>query len=97
MKRDDRFDPPIASKSDHLKDAWRALEDGAADKTQGRMILDHLASLTGYYTDISLAQWIKDTGSPQGFDVACIEDAARRRVFGQIVPYLSEQPDRRFA
>lgn len=95
MKPDARFDDPqpdltVAKK---LKDAWQALEDGNADRAQGKLILEFLAATTGYYNGMSLAAWQRDTGSPQGYDVACIEQQAKRWVFSQILPFLTKHVD----
>ena len=91
----DKFDPPEADLTTRkrLAEAYKALEDGAADRAQGRLILQHLAGLTGYYKNISLAQWIADTGSAQGFETACIEHQAKRWVFTEIVPFLTKHVD----
>lgn len=95
MSRDIRFDDPTPDRTvtKALRDAYEALEDGNADKAQGRLILQHLAGLTGYYKNISLAQFIKDTGSAQGFDIACIENQAKRWVFSEILPFLTKHVD----
>lgn len=97
MKPDKRFDPPEPDATDakRLKEAWAALEDGNADKVQGRLILGHLASLTGYYNGRSLTGWLRDTGSAQGYETACVEHEARRWVFSQILPFLSQHADGR--
>ncbi len=95
--RDERFDDPKpdTTVSKKLKDAWQALEDGNADRVQGKLILQHLASLTGYYNGLSQAKWIQDTGSPAGFEIACVEHQARRWVFSEILPYLTQHADGR--
>lgn len=95
MTPDARFDPPKPDKraEDALLAAWQALEAGSADRRQGKTILRHLASLTGYYNGLSLTAWIKDTGSAQGYAEACQEHEARRWVFSQVLPFLTEHAD----
>jgi hypothetical protein len=95
MKPDARFDEPKPdlTVAKRLRDAYEALEDGNADREQGRLILQHIAGLTGYYKNISLTQWLKDTGSAAGFDVACIEHQAKRLVFSEILPFLTKHVD----
>lgn len=95
MKPDDRFDEPLPDLTirKRLATAYEALEDGNADRDQGRLILQHIAGLTGYYKNIALSQWLKDTGSAQGFDIACIEHQAKRWVFSEILPFLTKHQD----
>lgn len=97
MKRDERFEPKqVEDKATKaLAAAYASLEAGTADRQQAKLIIRHLASLTGYYNGLSLAKWMQDTGSPTGFEQACMEHQARRWVFSQILPFLSEHPDGR--
>lgn len=96
MRRDERFDPPEPVQTDpRILEAWRALESGVADKEQGRLIIRHLASLTGYYNGRSLTAWMQATSSPAGYETACVEHEARRWVFSQILPFLTEHADGR--
>ena len=97
MTPDARFDPPA---TDHraekaLMEAWQALEVGNADKRQGKLIIRHLAHLTGYYNGLSQAAWMKDTGSALGYAEACQEHEARRWVFSQVLQYLNQHADGR--
>jgi hypothetical protein len=91
----DKFDPPAPDPTTRLRlaEAYHALEDGTADRAQGKLILQHLAGLTGYYKNISLPQFIADTGSAQGFELACVEHQAKRWVFTEIVPFLTKHVD----
>ncbi|TPM53266.1 hypothetical protein FJ959_22315 [Mesorhizobium sp. B2-2-4] len=91
----DKFDDPEQDLTirKRLLVAYEALEDGNADRDQARLILQHLAGLTGYYKNISLAQWVKDTGSASGFEAACIEHQAKRWVFSEILPFLTKHVD----
>jgi len=95
MSTDKRFDPPEPDLTirKRLADAYEALEDGNADRAQGNLILQHIAGLCGYYKNISLTQWLKDTGSAEGFDVACVEHQAKRWVFSEILPFLTKHVD----
>lgn len=95
--RDERFDDPKPDTraQDALLGAWRALEDGNVDRQQAAIIIGHLASLTGYYNGMTLAQWVRDTGSPAGYETACVERQAQRWVFSQILPFLTSHPDGR--
>jgi hypothetical protein len=95
MSPDARFDEPVPDQTmrKRLATAYEALEDGNADKDQGRLILQHIAGLCGYYKNISLAQWLKDTQSAAGFDIACIEHQAKRWVFSEILPFLTKHQD----
>lgn len=97
MTPDKRFDDPVLdlSAQKRLRAAFEALEQGTADRAQSRLIIAHLAAVTGYYNGVSLAAWIKDTGSANGFEIACVEYQAKRWVFSQILPYLTEHPDGR--
>lgn len=97
MTPDKRFDPPELdlTAQKRLRAAFEALEQGSADRVQGRLIIAHLAAVTSYYNGRSLAAWIKDTGSAAGFEIACVEHQAKRWVFSQILPYLTEHPDGR--
>jgi hypothetical protein len=97
MISDARFDPPAVDTTvtKRLKDAYQALEDGNADRAQGQLILTHLAGLTGYYNGMSLANWQRDTGSAQGYEIACVEHQAKRWVFSQILPFLTKHADGR--
>jgi hypothetical protein len=91
----EKFDPPAPDPTTRLRlsEAYKALEDGTADRAQGRLILQHLAGLTGYYKNISLPQFIADTGSARGFELACVEHQAKRWVFTEIVPFLTKHVD----
>jgi len=79
-----------------LREAWRSLEDGCADREQGAIIIRHLAVLTGYYNATTLEDWLKLTTRSEGYDMACIEAQARRSVFAKIIPYLTRHPDGRY-
>lgn len=95
MKPDTRFDQPEPDLMirKRLAEAYQALEDGTADRAQGSLILQHIAGLTGYYKNISLTQFMVDTGSAQGFELACIEHQAKRWVFSEILPFLTKHVD----
>lgn len=95
--RDEKFDPPEpdSTVAKRLKEAWQAIEDGNADQAQGRLVIQHLAGITGYYNGMALARWRADTGSTEGYDVACIEHQARRWVFSEILPFLTQHADGR--
>lgn len=97
MTPDARFDPPApdTSAQKKLRAAFEALETGSADRAQGRLIIAHFAAVTGYYNGMSLTAWMKDTGSAAGFEIACVEHQAKRWVFSQVLPYLTEHPDGR--
>lgn len=97
MTPDKRFDIPEldTSAQKRLRAAFEALEDGTADKAQGRLIVNFLRSITSYDADTSIGKWIQDTGSATGFEIACVEYQAKRWVFSQVLPYLTEHPDGR--
>lgn len=95
----DKFDPPVKDDTARarLLTAYRNFEAGNADKADSRLILQHLSMLTGYYTGFSVKQWIEATGSANGFEHACIEQEARRWVFSQILPFLTQHADGRLS
>lgn len=96
MTPDKRFDPPAPdlTAQKRLREAFEALESGTADHAQARLIVRFLRSITSFDADTSIGAWIKDTGSAAGYEIACVEYQAKRWVFSQILPYLSN-PDGR--
>jgi hypothetical protein len=95
MTPDPRFDEPVADTTvtARLKEAFQSLEDGTADRAQGKLILEFIAGITGYYNGMSLAAWTQHIGSPVGYETACVEHQAKRWVFSQILPFLTKHVD----
>lgn len=76
-----------------LAEAYASFEDGVADRTQARLILEHIASLSVFYVAPTVGEWIKQTGSAQGYEMFLAEHEGRRRVFAEILPFLSAHPN----
>lgn len=76
-----------------LAHAYRRLFTGK----EGEMVLSDLLALTGFFRPPNYVDWLKRTGTSQGFELHCALQAARAEPIRAILNHLNKSDDQMIA
>ena len=77
--------------------AFQTLFSGGGSREDAEIVLSELVALTGFFRPPNYAEWIKNTGTPQGFELHCALQAARAEPIRAILNHLNMSDERMVA